>query len=133
MSWKDTLRKHLKTPNQTTSASPENTAHETRARQTAHLRAAMRAASTACLEAHALLVEANRHSTFEHGDELHGLVLDGRRLEVTLADDTIVVRREYGPVAKLRVEETALVDERGTRLLFAEEYFGSLVLDLVIQ
>lgn len=131
MTWKEALRKHLNSPEQDTT--DEQALAESRSGQREQLRLVMRIVARVFQEAHAELTRANRHSMFEFGSELHGLVLDARRLEVTLVDDAqcIAVRREHGQVALLRFEDGSLVDEKNVRVLSADAYFGWLVLDLV--
>lgn len=133
MSWKKALRRHLNSPEH------DRPEHEDAERRSAHveeLRLVMRIIARVFREAHGELLAANRRVMFEFGPELHGLVLDGRRLEVRLVDDddqsqAIAVRRFGAPPSVLRFRDGALVDEQGTRVLSVDAHFGWLVLDLV--
>ncbi|MGV3621258.1 MAG: hypothetical protein ACO1OB_10595 [Archangium sp.] len=134
MTWKDALRKHLNSPASSTTDDQELA--ERRSGQLEHLRLIMRIVARVLREAHSELLVVNRRATFEYGHELTGLVLDGRRLEVRLVDEpgseAIAVRRHGASDSLLWLRDGSLVDEKGTRILSPEAYFGWLVLDLVV-
>lgn len=132
MTWKKALKKHLNSPVQTTDE------HELAERRSGHveqLRLVMRIIARVFREAHGEMLAVNRRATFEFGPDLHGLVLDGRRLEVRLVDDgdsqAIAVRRYGAPDSLLWFRDGSLVDQKGTRVLSVDAYFGWQVLELV--